>query len=62
MIFILAISAKPPARQAEAEHDEHVMEMNEVRRCASGWVQRAASKLVRMIDGPGHPTGHLVIP
>jgi hypothetical protein len=36
--------------------------MNEVRRRASGWVQRAASRLSSMIDGPGHSTGHLVIP
>jgi hypothetical protein len=27
------------------EHDEHVMDMNEVRRCASRQVQRAASKV-----------------
>ena len=45
-----------------AEHDEDVTEMNEVRRCASGRVQRAASKLASMIDGPGHSTGQLVIP
>jgi hypothetical protein len=36
--------------------------MNEVRRCASGWVQRATLKVAAMIDEPGHPTGHLVIP
>ena len=35
--------------------------MNEVRHRASGWVQRAARKVVSMIDEPGHPTGHLVI-
>ena len=35
--------------------------MNEVRRCASGWVQRAATRFSVMIDEPGHPTGHLVI-
>jgi hypothetical protein len=44
------------------EHDEHVILMNEVHRCASRWVQRAAPKVATMIDGPGHPTGHLVIP
>jgi hypothetical protein len=37
------------------------MQMNEVRRCASEWVQRAARKVAPMIDEPGHPTGHLVI-
>jgi hypothetical protein len=36
--------------------------MNEVRYCASGWVQRAARKVTSMIDEPGHPTGILVIP
>jgi hypothetical protein len=35
-----------------AEHDEHVIQMNEVRRCASGWVQRAAHKVATMIDEP----------
>jgi hypothetical protein len=43
------------------EYDQHVIEMNEVHRRASGWVQRAASKIASMIDEPGHPTGHLVI-
>jgi hypothetical protein len=33
--------------------------MNEVHRCASQWVQRAAIKVVSMIDEPGHPTGQL---
>jgi hypothetical protein len=37
------------------------MQMNEVHRCASEWVQRATRKVVPMIDEPGHPTGHLVI-
>src|SRR5471032_1778802 len=37
------------------------MQMNEVHRCASGCVQRAARKVAFMIDEPGHPTGHLVI-
>jgi hypothetical protein len=36
----------------QAEHDEHVIQMNEVRRCASGWVQRAAHKVATMIDEP----------
>jgi hypothetical protein len=44
------------------EHDEDVIQMNEVHRRASAWVQRAAPKVVRMIDEPGHPTGPLVIP
>jgi hypothetical protein len=48
-------------REYRSEHDEHVMQMNEVHRCASGWVQRAARKVAFMIDEPGHPTGHLVI-
>jgi hypothetical protein len=43
------------------EHDEDVMEMNEVRRRASGWVQRVTNKFAPMIDEPGHPTGHPVI-
>jgi hypothetical protein len=44
------------------EHDEYVIQMNEVRRCASAGVQRAAPKVTGMINEPGHPTGHLVIP
>ena len=36
--------------------------MNEVRRRASGRVQRAALKVATMIDEPGHPTGDLAIP
>jgi hypothetical protein len=44
-----------------AEHDEDVTDMNEVRRRASRWVQRAALKVAAMIDEPGQPTGHLVI-
>jgi hypothetical protein len=39
------------------EHDKHVIEMNEVRHRASGWVQRALAKVVCMISEPGHPTG-----
>jgi hypothetical protein len=42
------------------EHDEDVIEMNEVRRRASRRVQRAALKVARMIDEPGHSTGHSV--
>jgi hypothetical protein len=37
-----------------AEHDQDVTEMNEVRRCASGQVQRAAASFIRMIGEPGH--------
>jgi hypothetical protein len=36
--------------------------MNEAHWLASGWVQRAAIRVGVMIDEPGHPTGHLVIP
>jgi hypothetical protein len=49
-------------REWSSKHDEDVTEMNEVLRCASGQVQRAALRVASMIDGPGHPTGHLVIP
>jgi hypothetical protein len=45
-----------------SEHDDYVIQMNEVHRSASGRVQRTAAKVAAMIDGPGHPTGHLVIP
>jgi hypothetical protein len=38
------------------------MQMNEVRRRASPRVQRVTHKVARMIDEPGHPTGHLAIP
>jgi hypothetical protein len=38
------------------------IQMNEVRRRASAWVQRLTRKVARMIDEPGPPTGHLVIP
>jgi hypothetical protein len=41
------------------EHDEDVIQMNEVHRRASEWVQRAAIKVVGMIEEPGHPTGQL---
>jgi hypothetical protein len=40
-------------RQA-SQHDEDVIQMNEVHRHASGWVQRRPPKVVRMIDKPGH--------
>lgn len=38
---------------SSTEHDELVIQMNEVRRCASGGVQRAAANVVSMIDEPG---------
>jgi hypothetical protein len=53
--------ARAGIRADTAEHDEHVIEMNEVRERASDWVQRAAIRFKGMIDGPGHPTGHLAI-
>jgi hypothetical protein len=39
------------------EHDEHVMQMNEVRRWASGRVQRGTVKVARVIEQPGHAAG-----
>jgi hypothetical protein len=45
-----------------AKHDEDVTQMNEVCRCASRRVQRAAPNVIGMIDEPGHPAGPLVIP
>jgi hypothetical protein len=44
------------------EDDEDVIQMNEVRICASAWVQRAAASFTPMIDEPGHPTGHFEDP
>jgi hypothetical protein len=41
------------------EHDEHVIQMNEVHRCVSGSVQHAPTKVASMIEEPGHPTGQL---
>jgi hypothetical protein len=38
------------------------MQMNEVHRRASARVQHVTHKVARMIDEPGHPTGHLAIP
>jgi len=49
-------------RTVPTEHDEHVIQMNEVHHCASGWVQPAPRNVASMIDEPGHPTGHLAIP
>jgi hypothetical protein len=39
------------------QHDQHVIQMNEVRHRASGEVQRALAKVTSMISEPGHPTG-----
>jgi hypothetical protein len=44
---------RPPARRARLEHDEHVMQMNEVHRCASARVQRATHNVASVIDEPG---------
>jgi hypothetical protein len=44
------------------EHDEHVIQMNEVYHRASGWVQRRDVTVARMIDEPGHATGTLAVP
>src|SRR6267378_618412 len=51
--------AGPGCTTCGAEHDEHVMQMNEVRHFASGWVQRGVVTVTGMIDEPGHSTGHL---
>jgi hypothetical protein len=44
------------------EHDEHVMDMNEVRHRASERVQRRGRNVVCMIEEPDPPAGHLQIP
>jgi hypothetical protein len=41
-------------RQGE-QHDEDVMMMNKAHRVASDGVQRAPTRIVNMIDEPGHP-------
>ena len=46
----------------DAEDDEDVIQMNEVRSRASDWVQRAAASFTGMIDEPGHPAGQPAIP
>jgi hypothetical protein len=43
------------------EHDEDVMDMNEVRHSTSQRVQRVPRSFGRMIDEPGPPAGHLQI-
>jgi hypothetical protein len=63
IIFTLTgIFLTAPLLAQRAQHDKHVIQMNEVYRCASGWVQRAVRKVASMINEPGHPTGHLGIP
>ena len=49
-------------RSWPAEHDQLVIQMNGVCCRASRQVQRAASNVANMIDEPGHPTGHSMIP
>jgi hypothetical protein len=44
-----------PDEDVCAEHGRDVTEMNEVRRRASEWVQRAPAKPSPLIDKPGHP-------
>ena len=44
------------------EHDQDVIQMNEVYHCASAWVQRAARNVASMITSPAIPTGDLAIP
>jgi hypothetical protein len=45
------------------KHDKRFIQMNEVRRRASDWVQRRTPRFASMIDDePGHPTGHRAIP
>jgi hypothetical protein len=46
---------RPHVIGARQEDDEHVIQMNEVHHCASGWVQRAARNVVSVIDEPGQP-------
>ena len=38
------------------------MQMNDVPRWASEWVQWGTNKVARMIEEPDHPAGHLEIP
>jgi hypothetical protein len=56
---VSAISARPAGA---GEHDQHVMEMNEVRHRASEPVQRGLRKFVYMISEADHPAGDLAIP
>jgi len=43
------------------EHDEDVMDMNELRHSASERVQRVPRSVGHMIEEPGPPAGHLQI-
>jgi len=43
----------PHPHRARRKHDEDVIQMNDVHRCASAWVHRAARNVVSMIDEPG---------
>src|SRR5882757_7005341 len=43
----------PHPRGARREHDQDVIQMNDVYHCASAWVQRAARNVISMIDEPG---------
>jgi len=52
----------PHPCRARREHDEDVIQMNDVYHCASAWVQRAARNVASMITSPAIPTGDLVIP
>jgi hypothetical protein len=42
-------------RIMKCQHDEDVMIMNEARHLASGGVQRLPTRIINMIDKPGHP-------
>jgi hypothetical protein len=42
-----------------AEHDEDVIQMNELHPRASEWVQRDLRSFIGMISEPGHSTGDL---
>jgi hypothetical protein len=61
-LYFKEMVAGPGCTTCGAEHDEHVMQMNEVRHFASGWVQRGVVTVTGMIDEPGHSTGHLAVP
>jgi len=61
-LYLKEMVAGPGCTTCGAEHDEHVMQMNEVRHFASGWVQRGVVTVAGMIDEPGHSTGHLAVP
>jgi hypothetical protein len=59
-VWVISARVRRIARAAgRTEHDNYVIQMNEVHRSASAWVQRGTSKVTTMIDEPGHSTGHL---